>query len=137
MASITDRYSDPGEFDLLLDRIGLSAAQRRRFTNDGFTTMKTLVDHYQVLGPADFEKYLNHLNKTFSSAAPAQRVYYNPVIMSRLVGSLNYFLISVYSLHIVPDIQLVTAEEASDYGRIWMKVQGELNDDKRTNDVDF
>jgi len=48
MATITERYSDENAFMQFLENIGFSPAQRNRLTLEGFTSMKILVDHYQV-----------------------------------------------------------------------------------------
>ena len=60
MATITDRYDDDASFTALLNRIGLSARERNKLSNDGFTTMKLMVDHYSH-DIENLKKYLKEL----------------------------------------------------------------------------
>ena len=134
MATITDRYSCEDSFQAFLTAIGVTPAQANRLTMDGFETMKILVGYYQVTGPSDLEKYLRDLNKTFAGGAMATRVYFNPVIINRLAGCLNYFILSVHSLHTIPDISKITNVEANDYGRYWAKCYSDKKTAESNND---
>jgi len=104
MATITDRYSSEESFMEFLQAIGFSPAQRNGISLERFTSIKILVDHYPLEGSSGLEKYLRELNKTYAGAAQAIRVHYTPLIVSRLAGCLNYYVLSVYALHTIPDI---------------------------------
>ena len=129
--TITQKYSNAIYFTDLLDTIGLDGTQRAKLINDGFTTMETLVNHYKASGPKEFEKYLRDLNRTFATASTqALRVYYSPGIMNRVVGCLNYFRHAVYSLHSIPDMDLVTLDFATELGQIYIDHQLKFDDDE-------
>ena len=121
MASITYKYSDPVHFNNLLTEIGLNDIQAARLESDGFTMMGVLVSHYQTSGASDLEKYIRDLNKTFTNAVVALRVYYNPVIINCLCGCLTYFLLCVYSFHTILDIGLIDVATAGNLGSFWTK----------------
>ena len=136
MTTITGKYSDADLFKELLSKIGMSDTQTARIQKDGFTTMKTLVSHYQTGGATELEKYLRDLNKTFASASQNIRVYYNPVIINRFCGCLAYFQLCVYSFHTIPDIEAITEDISGDLGSFWTKYSadkksksGNSNDD--------
>ena len=129
--TITQKYSNAIFFTDLLDEIGLDGTQRAKLVNDGFTTMETLVNHYKVSGPKEFEKYLRDLNRTFATASTqALRVYYNPGIMNRLVGCLNYLRHAVHSLHKIPDMDLVTLNFSTELGQIYTDHQIKFDDNE-------
>ena len=117
MATITERYSDADTFMQFLETIGLTPAQRNRISMEGFTSMKILVDHYQLEGSSGLEKHLRDLNKTYAGATQAIRVHYTPLIVSRLAGCLNYFILSVYALHTIPDILVIDVNVAANHGK--------------------
>ena len=119
MTTITERYSHGDHFANLLVELGMTNTQVARLQSDGFTSMQILVSHYQSGGASNLEKYLRDLNKTFANSAAALRVYYNPVIIYRLCGCLNYFSLCVMSFHTIPDIDLVSQELAGNLGSFW------------------
>jgi len=136
MATITERYSHEDHFANLLDELGMSNTQVARLQSDGFTSMQILVSHYQSGGASNLEKYyLRDLNKTFANSSAALRVYFNPVIMNRLCGCLNYFSLCVMSFHTIPDIDFINQEFAGNLGSFWnkfkadKKIQDENDDD--------
>ena len=86
MATITARYNDDESFTALLTRIGISPRERNRLSNDGFTTMKLMVDHYSH-DIDDLCKYLKELNKSFGSANVNMRINFNPFMISRLLDT--------------------------------------------------
>ena len=59
-------YHDNKAFRVMLDVIGVDLDQRNRLTNDGFDSMKAIIDLHSndVEG---FKKYLINLNKTFGA----------------------------------------------------------------------
>ena len=134
--TITQKYSNAIFFTDLLDEIGLDGIQRAKLVNDGFTTMETLVNHYKVSGPKEFEKYLRDLNRTFATASTqALRVYYSSGIMNRLVGCLNYFLHAVHSLHKIPDMDLVTLNFSIELGQIYTDHQIKFDDNEDETEI--
>ena len=131
MTTITERYSDEDEFEALLDRIGLNDTQVNRLQSDGFVSMRMLVGHYHMSGPEEMDKYLRDLNKTFATAARQEaRVYYNPVVINRLVGCLSYFIHCVHSFHTIPDISVIKMDDADYLGSEWKEF---YSDKKRAN----
>ena len=129
--TITQKYSANLSFNDLLQEIGLDGTQRAKLINDGFSNMKTLVSHYRTSGPKEFEKYIKDLNKTFATASTqALRVYYNPGIINRLVGCLNYFRHAVLSLHTIPDMDLVTMDFATELGQLYTDQQVTADEDE-------
>ena len=98
MGPIYDRYTDPGEFDDLLDNIGLTDIQKQRLMDDGFTTLKSLVMHYRNKSNNAFEKYLIDINKIYGNAFNAERrVHFGPLIIESLCGVLRYFTLFMLS----------------------------------------
>ena len=84
-------YQDNNAFRVMLDAIGVDLDQRNHLSNDGFDSMKAIIDLHSndVEG---FKKCLTNPNKTFASSTNEQlRVYFSPVNTSRLVGVLYYF----------------------------------------------
>ena len=136
MATITEKYSDPESFSNLLTEIGMSDTQVARLQNDGFTTMKILVSHYQTGGATELEKYMRDLNKTFANASGSLRVYFNPVIINRICGCMTYFTLCVYSFHTVPDIDKISIDDAGDLGSFWTKYNADKTSkgNKSSND---
>ena len=140
MATITDRYNSVAHFTTLLTTLGLNQQERDRITDDGFNTMKALVDHYKTRGPKEVHKYLKDHNKTFGNASAAnRRVYYSPVKMNRIVGTAFYFILSVHALHTIPDIALIDAEMASQLGDTYDEFIGATaaNDDDDPVDINI
>jgi hypothetical protein len=114
--NISELYQDPMAFQVMLDNIGVPERERARITNDGFSTMNELVDHY-ANDVAGFKKYLENLNKTFATADEASKIYFTPPVTSKLTGVMHYFNVSVNGYHRVPDISIITADDANQFGR--------------------
>ena len=112
---ILTRFTDNGQFEDLLDRVGLGINEKAQFTTDGFTDISLLVKHFSYDVKA-FKSHLQSLNKTFANAALARRMYFNPIQMNRLLGILNYFNHSINTFHTIPDILLVTSDLADTLG---------------------
>ena len=85
MATITARYDNNPTFVRLLNRIGIPTRERNKLINDGFTTLKLLVDQYSA-DVNELTKYLKDLNKTFGSSSAALRINFTPFLISRIVG---------------------------------------------------
>lgn len=128
-----EKYNSEGSFTTFLTRIGLNPNQVHRLNMDGFTTMKHVVEHYKNSGPKQMESYLKDLNKTFATASTAAlRVYYNPMVVNRLVGSLNYFQHLIYTFHSIMDLDEIDIQKAELFSGFWVeqsKTQSETNDD--------
>ena len=75
---ILTRFTDNGQFEDLLDRVGLGINEKAQFTTDGFTDISLLVKHFSYDVKA-FKSHLQSLNKTFANAALARRMYFNPI----------------------------------------------------------
>ena len=91
----------------MLDAIGVDLDQRNHVSNDGFDSMKAIIDLHSndVEG---FKKCLTNPNKTFASSTNEQlRVYFSPVNTSRLVGVVNYFNHAINTFHRLPDLLLI------------------------------
>ena len=112
---ILTRFTDNGQFEDLLDRVGLGINEKAQFTTDGFTDISLLVKHFSYDVKA-FKSHLQSLNKTFANAALARRMYFNLIQMNRLLGILNYFNHSINTFHTIPDISLVTSDLADTLG---------------------
>jgi hypothetical protein len=113
--TITQLYNHEMALRIMLNAIGVAERERNRLIDDGFTSMKTIMD----LHPNDvagFQSYLKNLNKTFASSGNENlQVYFSPVNISRLVGVTHYFNHSINSFHMIPDILMVDSDDASDY----------------------
>ena len=115
-----------------MDRLGLNTHQRAHIIADGFQNMQELVEHYEVTGPKEFERYLENLNKTFATASSANmRVYYNPGLIKRMVGCLYYFRHAIFSLHTAPDIELILRDHTNNYAKAWTKSQMTIQANKK------
>ena len=128
--SITARYSDQMAFLCLLENLGCGPKERFRMLHDGFNSMQSLVVHYgdDVDG---FRKHLTTSNKNWiSHAQERMRAFFNPVTISKLVGALYYFHTTVQLFHRIPDITLVTSEQASIYGNMFNARKGTEADDE-------
>ena len=103
---IRDFYnSEQGLVDLMF-AMGVKANERDRVVDDGFNAIRDLIDQYDHDVEA-FRTYLKNLNRTFgASSNPERRVYFPPPVMSRMIGSLYYGIITVKSCHILPDFSL-------------------------------
>jgi len=138
MATIINRYSDEDSFTEFLETIGFSPAQRNRISLEGFTSMKVLVDHYQPEGPSGLGKHIRDLsNKTYAGAAQTIRVHYTPIIISRLIGCLNYFILSVSALHTIPDLSVIDVDAAAKHRKFWTKFKSLKNASESSVDDDI
>lgn len=136
--TIQARYESPVAFIAFMRTIGLNGRQQAKLVNDGFNTMKVLVDYYQATGIKEFEKYLQDVNKTFATASVAAlRVYFNPIIINRLVGCVNYFNHIIHTFHTVTDIQLITIPISTGLAALWIREKNELNATKDEDDDDI
>lgn len=116
MATVIERFSDADSFTALLTRVGLSQRQRDRLIEDDFQTMEELVEHFQFSSGSEIESYLSGINKTFGNASQAdRRVYFSPVMIGRIVGTILYFCHGLYTFHTIPDINEIDLERAVEF----------------------
>ena len=126
MATIIDRYEDEPTFAAFLNVIGLNERQIQRLIDDGFHTMRSLVEHYKVPGPKQFEVHLKDLNKTFATASTLNlRIYYSPGVINRLVGCLNYFRHLIYTFHSIIDINDIDMDSVNMMADLWIEHEAE------------
>jgi len=134
----TQKYEDEDSFTNLLTRLAITPTQRQRLNIDGFTTMKSLVQHYRTSGPKQFKAYLKDLNKTFATASTqALRVYYNPIAINRLVGCLYYFQNLLYTFHSIMDIDLIGMHESDTFSDFWTKFSNDEEKSKEDDEVEI
>ena len=136
--SNNELYNDANAMVVLLDTIGINGNQRARIINDGFPTMSDLVSHYEY-NVNDFKKYLENINKTFATSTRANaRVYYNPRMVSKLLGVLHYFDQATHTFHMIPDMALVDNNLATQYGVVYKNfVKREKGGDDGDDDVEI
>ena len=91
--------------------------------------MSLLVEHfaYDVKG---FKDHLTSLNKSLASATGARRVYFNPIMMNRLLGILHYFDQAVHTYHTIPDIDELDADLANLFGKQYQSSHRSKLDDE-------
>ena len=122
MATIIDRYEDEPTFVAFLKVIGLNDRQTQCFVDDSFHTMRSLVEHYNIPGPKQFEVYLKDLNKTFVTASTLNlRIYCSLGVINRLEGCLNYFGHLVYTFHPITDINDIDMDAANIFADLWIE----------------
>ena len=128
---IRDFYnSEQGLVDLMF-AMGVKANERDRVVDDGFNAIRDLIDQYDHDVEA-FRTYLKNLNRTFgASSNPERRVYFPPPVMSRMIGSLYYGIITVKSCHILPDFSLFTPEFAMECGKFYESLKNEENPESK------
>ena len=98
------RYTISQSINYIFHEIRLPNRERTRLINDGLTSIEALVNMYGH-NIKSFRTYLEGLNKTFaSSSTAANRVYYTPIIITKLIGVLFYFSHCVETLHKMPDV---------------------------------
>jgi len=128
-------YQDNNAFRVMLDAIGIQLEQRNRLVNDGFNSMKDIIDLHSndVEG---FKKYLTNLNKTFASSTNEQlRVYFSPVDISRLVGVVYYFNHAINTFHRLPDLLLIDEEISTVSSLHYRESNTEKDDDDCPIDI--
>ena len=85
----------------------------------------------------NFKYYLENTNKTFGSASSSTvRVYFNPIKLGRIIGVVHYCNQALYAYHLIPNIDLITAKLATNYGTVYGTMQS-LTSDKDNDDDDF
>ena len=134
MATITDRFRSNAEFTQMLQTIGLLAPERNRLTRDGFTNMEVLSLQYKM-NVNGFKSYIEDLNKTFAAASTAaMRVYFNPITRKRIIGVVHYFNQALNAYHSIPDIDMITAQQATDFGTAYELMSSKISSDKKADD---
>jgi len=113
----------------MLDAIGIESHQRNHLVDDGFTSMKDIID--LLSNDVDgFKKYLTNLNKTFASSTNEDlRVCFSPVEISRLAGVVYYYNHAINTFHRLPDLLLIDIEIASKSSLHYRELDKERDDD--------
>lgn len=129
MRKLIGRFDDQEAFNRLLTRVGVTDGSATVIREYDINSIKMFVEIYKnnITG---FESYLKNVNKTYTNTVPRIRI--SSLITGRLVGVLNYFVISTVLLHHMPDVDLVTAVMVQDFGNSY-KVISQL---KKTDDDD-
>ena len=124
----TQLYDSEDGLRLMMDAIGVEICERNRIVNDGFSSMKEIIDLHtnDVDG---FKQYLVNLNKTFASAAGALRTYFTPVNVQRLTGVVYYYNHSINNLHRIPDILMITEDDATAYSLLYRASTSDSDED--------
>ena len=118
--------TEQGIVDLMF-AMGVGDNERDRIVEDGFGAIRDLVEQYEH-DIESFRSYLKNLNRTFgASTNPQQRVYFPPPVMSRMIGSLYYGIITYCSCHILPDFELLTPEFAMECYKFYEDLKNEDN----------
>ena len=123
--NILARFTEEQGLVDVLHEIGVGDNERDRIVDDGFRSMRTLVEQYErdVEGLA---AYLKQMNKAFGAIAlAANRVYFSPPTVSKFLGLLHYCNVAYYSYHVIPDVGEVTAQTAMEYYKIWKSLSDE------------
>ena len=76
MGTIAERYEDDATFTELLTRINIPVRERNKLVNDGFTSLRLLVDQYSS-DIKEISVYLKDLNKTFGARPASSGVQVN------------------------------------------------------------
>jgi hypothetical protein len=135
--SITQRFNHELAFRQLLHDIGVIISKRNQIIGDGFTSLQTLVEHYRY-DVNGFASYLKNINKAWGALGQDRRIFFNPVIMQRLLGLLHYASQAYYSFHITIDTDDITAADATNFGRAYNDFKSKANnanDDDNGTDV--
>ena len=113
----------------MLNSIGVEIRERNKLVDDGFDSMKAIIELH-ANDTAGFRTYLLNLNKTFaSSSTAALRVYFTPINVSRLVGVVHYFNHAVNSFHTVPDILNIDGDNAAEFAAHYRSSLSDNEDD--------
>ena len=131
------RFEHPMGLLHIMNSVGVPDPERVRIITDGFDTMRELVTHYSGDTNA-FKVYLEGLNKTFATAPRVEnRIYFNPLVLAKLVGVIYYFDITYNCLHLVPDVLDVTPDNCITYSRNYRDfcLQSDKDDGEDTLDL--
>ena len=129
MDPIIQRFTSEQGLRAMMTEIGVGNNEMSRIIRDGFPSMERLVTQYKFK-INEFEDYLKTLNKTFATASLARdRVYYSPPVLSNLVGCLFYASTCYNGLHAYIDIDLIDADNASDYYKMYEDLRDSENID--------
>ena len=80
-----EKYTDDQQFNLMLQRIGVSRAAITHLQTDDFTNMEVIVSQYKN-DINEFVTYLKTVNKS------SYNVRLSPVVTNRLVAVIHYFV---------------------------------------------
>ena len=132
--TILSKYTSEPDFTQFLTNVGVGAPESAHLITDGFTNMSMLVKHFSYDIGA-FKSHLQALNKTFVNAGNARRIYYNPIIINRLVGILYYFSQAVNTFHTIPNMDEVDQDMADNLGTHYMASLRKADDTDDSSNV--
>lgn len=132
MTDNNSRYRSAARFTGFLTRIGCGRNERQRLSNDSFTTMESLVKSY-AYKTSGFKSYLSTLNKTLANAD--NPVFFTPIIISRLLGTLYYFDQSANTFHQIPDIDYIDSTKADELAESYSHTTLDDSDEDDDNTI--
>ena len=80
-----EKYRDDQQFNLMLQRIGVTRAAITHLQSDDFANMEVIVSQYKS-NINEFVTYLKTVNKS------SDNVRFSPVVSNRLVATVHYFI---------------------------------------------
>ena len=118
--------TEQGLVDLMYE-LGVGNNERDRVVDDGFGSVRDLIEQYEHDIEA-FRTYLKNLNRTFGASSDRnRRVYFPPPVMSRFIGAVYYGVISYYSCHMLPDFSMLTPDYAMESCKFYENLKNEEN----------
>ena len=118
--------TEQGFVDLMYT-MGVGNNERDRIVEDGFGAIRDLIAQYDE-DIESFRNYLKNLNRTFgASTNDRRRVYFPPPVMSRMIGTLYYGVITYNSCHLLPDFDLLTPDFAMECYKFYEGLKNEEN----------
>ena len=136
LMTITDAFNSNGEFDNLLNRIGISAVGRARLIQDeGYENAKDLLNTTL----SDLKTAVENCNKLFGSLPANRRIYFPPNKISRLKALIVY-LKRCDMINETPDIRLIDADKISEFVRklpSWTEKSDDTDEIVKKKDITF
>ena len=111
-----EHYANGASFTNLLAILGVAGNQATHLTNDGFVTLRDIVEFFERSSGSQIKKYFENINSTFGSSPPNHRVYFTPRTIKQLSGIIWYYTHCVYTFHSIPSLTLITVPRATELG---------------------
>ena len=73
-----EHYDSPTSFTNILTILRVGENERSHLTNDGFTTLREIVEYFERSSGSQIKKYFEKINSTFGSSPVNRRVYFSP-----------------------------------------------------------
>ena len=121
--TITELYNSEQAFCYLMNETDIATE-----TCDGFNSICATISMY-TNNAQGLKKYLQGLNKTFSTAPVALRVSYSPIAIERFTVSVWYFDNCVNGYHTLPDVGSVNTAFLDDLVDIYKEATNPQKDD--------